>query len=257
MQRDSLETPAARKFSLDAKGRAVSEPGWDHIDGRRWGKRNVSDPGVDMPDAPHDKTHEKDMQKRGQAADTPNGSQRPGTSRPQVCACCGEAHAQDTGEVPISTCHGCHKQPLCGSCAHFWAPGPGLAAVTMCCTCMGEPHSPPEVPLPLSQRNPAGWVRHAAASRGAARSGSESGSGVCLRAAPGPGMKSPPTLFERRTTPTTTTTATLEGPAGTANKLDVVAGHSGADHPLVEKNNQRVLRTNPELPPATTGDLRC
>ena len=39
------------------------------------------------------------------------------------------------------------------------------------------------------------------------------------------------TLFERRSTTTTILKSTLEDPAGPASP-DVVAGHSGADHPL-------------------------
>ena len=61
---------------------------------------------------------------------------------------------------------------------------------------------------------------------GGTRSGTTEGSVVCLRAATGLGVVTPPTLFERRST---ISQATVD-PAGPA-KPYVVAGHSGADHP--------------------------
>ena len=61
---------------------------------------------------------------------------------------------------------------------------------------------------------------------GGTRSGTAKGSVVCLRAATGPGVDTPPTLFERRST----ISQAIIDPAGPA-KPYVVAGHSGAGHP--------------------------
>ena len=63
VQRDSLRTPMTQKVGFIVESRAVSEPGtgtgWDHIDGRRWGNRDASDPGVEMPDAQHEDNNDE------------------------------------------------------------------------------------------------------------------------------------------------------------------------------------------------------
>ena len=52
-----------QKVGFIVESREVSEPGtgtgWDHIDGRRWGRRNVSDSSVEMPDAQHEENHDE------------------------------------------------------------------------------------------------------------------------------------------------------------------------------------------------------
>ena len=86
----------------------------------------------------------------------PSGPSAPGVSGVQVCACCGDVHAQDTGERASDACAACTKAPLCGGCC--WAHmGPSGQFVDLCCPCHGRPdHSPREQPMPYNPRPP--WV---------------------------------------------------------------------------------------------------
>ena len=74
----------------------------------------------------------------------------PGTMQPRVCACCGVAHEQDTGQAPCDVCFFCRRQPLCSGCSWFVAdPGGGAHPVIACWHCMGPghlPHGPHEQP---------------------------------------------------------------------------------------------------------------
>ena len=47
------------------------------------------------------------------------------------CACCGNVHTQDCGEMSVDSCDLCKKSPICGFCA--WR------IPYVCCSCYDGP----------------------------------------------------------------------------------------------------------------------
>ena len=117
----------------------------------------------------------REPQQTSSAAPCP-GPQQPGITALKLCACCGDWHAQDTGERARHTCWQCEKAPLCGGCS--WAHwGPDGQQIDLCCPCHGRPaHSPREQPHPYEPRPP--WIGygHTAGGGGDAEAGSGSSS---------------------------------------------------------------------------------
>ena len=76
------------------------------------------------------------------------------------CACCGNVHTQDFGEMSVDSCYLCKKSPICGFCA--WR------IPYVCCSCTTAPRTRLVSMKPPSASGPANETTKRSSSQKAA-----------------------------------------------------------------------------------------